>query len=127
MESTTSNLDTLVESEAQRISRILTNIDSLSLTLKDNRESFGAIISNFELISDSLVKADIPGTFNRANKSLDNLDAILASINRGEGTLGMLIHNDTLYIEMTKSAEELNKLLEDIRLNPKRYVKFSLF
>ncbi|HEY9113205.1 MAG TPA: MlaD family protein [Bacteroidales bacterium] len=127
LESTTSNLDTLVESEAHRISRILTNIDSLSLTLKDNRENFGAIISNFKLISDSLAQADIPGTFERVNSSLDNLDAILASIERGEGTLGMLMHNDTLYIEMTKSAEELNKLLEDIRLNPKRYVKFSLF
>jgi len=127
LESTTSNLDTLVESEANRISRILTNIDSLSLTLKDNRESFGTIITNFEQISDSLAQADIPGTFRRANKSLDDLDAILASIDRGEGTLGMLMHNDTLYIEMSKSAEELNKLLEDIRLNPKRYVKFSLF
>lgn len=127
LESTTSNLDTLVKSEASRISGILTNIDSLSLTLKDNRESFGAIISNFELISDSLAQADIPGTFKRANKTLDDLDAILASINRGEGTIGMLMHNDTLYLEITKSAEELNKLLEDIRLNPKRYVKFSLF
>jgi phospholipid/cholesterol/gamma-HCH transport system substrate-binding protein len=127
LESTTSNLDTLVESEAQRISRILTNIDSLSLTLKENRENFSNIISNFKLISDSLAKADIPGTFNRANKTLDDLDEILAAINRGEGTLGMLMHNDTLYIELTKSAEELNKLLEDIRLNPKRYVKFSLF
>jgi phospholipid/cholesterol/gamma-HCH transport system substrate-binding protein len=127
LENTTSNLDTLVDGEAQRISRILSSIDSLTLTLKNNRESFGAIISNFEMISDSLVEADIPGTFNRANKTLDDLDDILAAINRGEGTIGMLMHNDTLYLEMTKSAEELNKLLEDIRLNPKRYVKFSLF
>jgi phospholipid/cholesterol/gamma-HCH transport system substrate-binding protein len=127
LESTTSNLDTLLESESQRISRILSNIDSLSQTLKNNRESFAAIVNNFELISDSLAQADIPGTFKRANKTFDDLDAILAAINRGEGTIGMLMHNDTLYIEMTRSAEELNKLLEDIRLNPKRYVKFSLF
>jgi phospholipid/cholesterol/gamma-HCH transport system substrate-binding protein len=39
----------------------------------------------------------------------------------------MLINNDSLYRELDKSAEELNKLLKDIRENPKRYVKFSLF
>ena len=127
LQSTTSNLDTLVIEEGGRISSILQNVDSLSLTLKENRESFAAIIRNFETISDSLARADITGTFHRANKSLDNLDGILSKIERGEGTLGMLLYNDTLYMEINKSAEELNKLLEDIRLNPKRYVKFSLF
>jgi len=52
---------------------------------------------------------------------------IVAKINAGEGTIGMLMHNDTLYMELNKSAEELNLLLQDIRENPKRYVKFSLF
>lgn len=127
LQSTTSNIDTLVIEEGNRISSILQNVDSLSLTLKENRESFAAIIRNFETISDSLANADITGTFQRANKSLDDLDVILSQIERGEGTLGMLLYNDTLYMEINKSAEELNKLLEDIRLNPKRYVKFSLF
>jgi phospholipid/cholesterol/gamma-HCH transport system substrate-binding protein len=127
LESATSNIDTLVVEEGNRISSILQNVDSLSLTLKENRESFASIIRNFETISDSLARADITGTFKRANQSLDNLDAILSKIEQGEGTLGMLLHNDTLYMEIERSAEELNKLLEDIRLNPKRYVKFSLF
>jgi len=61
------------------------------------------------------------------NFPLDELEVILAKINEGEGTLGMLMHNDTLYMELNKSAEELNLLLKDIRENPKRYVKFSLF
>ncbi len=127
LERTTSNIDTLVESEANRIASILSNIDSVSLTLRDNRESISNIIGNLETFSDSLVKTDIVATFDKANKSLSELDEILTKINEGEGTLGMLLHNDTLYMEVNKSAEELNKLLEDIRLNPKRYVKFSLF
>lgn len=127
LQSTTSNIDTLVDHEATRISSILQNVDSLSLTLKENRENITSILENFKTISDSLTKADIPGTFKRANSSIDKLDAILSKINEGEGTLGMLLHNDTLYMEINRSAAELNKLLEDIRLNPKRYVKFSLF
>ncbi|MCF6169947.1 MAG: MlaD family protein [Bacteroidales bacterium] len=127
LQSTTSNIDTLVDSEVSRVAAILENIDSLTATLSKNRHQISAIISNFEQVSDSLANTDIPGTFNRANKTLDDLDAILASINSGQGTLGMLLHNDTLYIELNKSAEELNLLLKDLRENPKRYVKFSLF
>lgn len=127
LQSTTSNIDTLVDQEGNRISSILENIDSLSYTLRQNRENISTIINNFEIISDSLAKSDIPGTFIRANRSLDKLELILTQIESGEGSLGMLLHNDTLYMEVTRSAEELNKLLEDIRLNPKRYVKFSLF
>ena len=127
LQSTTSNIDTLVDQEGNRISSILENIDSLSYTLKENRANISAIIKNFEVVSDSLAHADIPGTFIRANNSLDKLDLILAQINSGEGSLGLLLHNDTLYMEIEKSAQQLNLLLEDIRLNPKRYVKFALF
>ncbi len=127
LQSTTSNIDTLVDQEANRISSILENIDSLSYTLKENRSNIATIIKNFEVISDSLARADIPGTFIRANNSLDKLDLILAKINSGEGSLGLLLHNDTLYMEVEKTVSELHKLLEDIRLNPERYVKFSLF
>jgi hypothetical protein len=35
--------------------------------------------------------------------------------------------NDSLYIQLENSASSLNLLLEDIRLNPKKYVKFSVF
>ena len=127
LQSTTSNIDTLVDQEGNRISSILENIDSLTYTLKDNRQDISAIIQNFEVISDSLSKADIPGTFIRANRAIDKLDSILAIINSGQGSLGMLLHNDTLYMEVEKTVEEMNKLLEDIRTNPKRYVKISLF
>ena len=127
IQSATSTIDTLMVSEGNRVASILKNIDSLTATLSANREKFATIINNFEEISDSLARADIPGTFNRANQTLDELETILAKINEGEGTLGMLMHNDTLYMELNKSAEELNLLLKDIRENPKRYVKFSLF
>lgn len=85
------------------------------------------MITNLETFSDTLTKTDISGTFKRANTSLAELEKILAQINEGQGTLGMLMYNDTLYLEIEKTAEELNLLLKDIRENPKRYVKFSLF
>jgi phospholipid/cholesterol/gamma-HCH transport system substrate-binding protein len=52
---------------------------------------------------------------------------IVERVNRGEGSLGLLTTNDTLYLELEKSARDLNLLLEDIKANPGKYVKFSLF
>ena len=52
---------------------------------------------------------------------------IMNKINKGEGSIGQLLNNDTLYLELEKSSRDLNLLLEDIRLHPKKYVKLSLF
>ncbi|RLD90404.1 MAG: MCE family protein [Bacteroidetes bacterium] len=127
LSSTSSRLDDLVTSEGNRLQSILTNVDSLALTLSNNREGLTNIINNFESISDSLSKANIAEVIHKADSSINSLNQILAKINEGQGTAGKLMNNDSLYRELDKSAEELNKLLKDIRENPKRYVKFSLF
>jgi len=127
LSSTTSRLDDLATSEGNRLSNILTNTDSLIATLNSNREGLSRIIGNFESISDSLSKANIAAIIYKADSSINSLNQILAKINKGQGTAGKLMNNDSLYRELNKSAEELNKLLKDVRENPKRYVKFSLF
>ncbi len=127
LSNTTSNIDTLVEVESNRLANILAHVDSLTGTLSDNREDLSKIIINFRSISDSLAKTDFLSIIQKADSSINSLNQILAKINEGQGTAGMLMNNDSLYRELDKSAEELNKLLKDIRENPKRYVKFSLF
>jgi phospholipid/cholesterol/gamma-HCH transport system substrate-binding protein len=51
----------------------------------------------------------------------------MEKINKGEGTMGMLINNDSLYNSLERSAADLDKLLIDLKQNPKRYVHFSMF
>ncbi len=124
---TTTNLDNMVESEVPTVRSILNNADSLLISLNENRDGFKNIVNNMEKISDSLATIDINSMVNNLNNSLANIDQIMQQINQGNGTMGKLINDDSLYMELNKSAEELNKLLRDIRENPKRYVKFSLF
>ena len=95
--------------------------------LKNNNDNINNIINNFSTISDSLAKAEIPRTFNNINSTINDLANIANKINKGEGTLGLLVNDDKLYNELQKSAADLNKLLEDIKQNPKKYVRFSLF
>lgn len=127
LETTSYRLDTLVISEKQKLSSILTKINALATTLASNSDKIGNIINNFSNISDSIAKSNLTSAINNADLALSNASNIMNKINRGEGTMGMLINNDSLYKKLDKSAADLDKLLIDLRLNPKRYIHFSVF
>jgi phospholipid/cholesterol/gamma-HCH transport system substrate-binding protein len=126
-ESVSANIDTILNNEKSRVGAILSNLESISRNLDGNNEKINNIITNFETLSDSLASSDLSKTVREAGVAINNLKEISDKINRGEGTIGQLFTNDTLYYNLEKSTSSLDKLLEDIRLNPKRYVKLSLF
>ncbi|HAG17048.1 MAG TPA: MCE family protein [Bacteroidales bacterium] len=121
------NVDGFVADEKTRADKIMKNLESITNNFKNNNEKLSGIISNFHSLSDTLVQANIAGTLKNVNKSMTDFSKIMDKINRGEGSIGLLVNNDSLYIGIEKSSRELNLLLEDIRLHPKKYVKLSLF
>lgn len=127
LESTTSNIDSMVVNQRTRIASVLYNVDEITKNFQQNSDNLNRIMSNTAKFSDSLAIADIAGTLRKADASLSALQQMLEKMNSGHGSMGQLMNNDSLYIELQKSAADLNKLLEDIRLNPKRYVRFSVF
>jgi len=127
LENTSANLDEFVLTQSGRISSILYNIDMISNNLNENEDEISNILANIEVFSDSLSHANIPETFAKLNQTVGEVNQIVDKINKGEGTMGMLINDDKLYIELEKSARELNQLVEDVRVNPKKYVRFSVF
>lgn len=127
LETTSYRLDTMVISERAKISSILTKVNVLATTLSANSANLTNIISNFSTISDSLAKSNLTSAINNADMALSQASSILTKINKGEGTMGMLINNDSLYRNLDRSSADLDKLLEDLRLNPGRYVHISVF
>ncbi|ADQ81182.1 Mammalian cell entry related domain protein [Paludibacter propionicigenes WB4] len=85
------------------------------------------VTSDFKLISGNLKKIDYAATFASVNHTISNLSLITDKINNSEGTLGMLLNNKDLYINLSNTAASSDKLLIDLQKNPKRYVHFSLF
>lgn len=85
------------------------------------------VTSDFKLISGNLKKIDYASTFASVNHTISNLSLITDKINNSEGTLGMLLNNKDLYINLSNTAASSDKLLIDLQKNPKRYVHFSLF
>lgn len=127
LETATANIDTLIFTERGRIGNILNNLEIITSDFKENGDNLNNIITNISNLSDTLTQADIYGTVQSIQTSFNKLDLLLAEINQGDGTLGMLIKNDSIYNEVDKTVEALKLLLEDIKTNPKRYVKFSVF
>jgi phospholipid/cholesterol/gamma-HCH transport system substrate-binding protein len=127
LEITSYRLDTLVLTEKEKISDIFTKINMIATTLSSNSANLNNIISNFSSISDSLAKSNITSVIKNADSALSQAASIFTKINKGEGTMGMLINNDSLYRKLDSSAADLDKLLEDLRLNPHRYVHISVF
>ena len=127
LESTTSTFDTILKVQRSRLDHIFENIESITYNLRSNEAEFNNIIANFSAISDSLAAAEFAQTVKNVENTMENLSAISEKINNGEGSMGQLVNNDTLYIELEKASRDLNMLIEDIRKNPKKYVKFSVF
>ena len=112
MSHTMIQINQVVDHNDERISNIVKNIES-------NNHNITKILENFSNISEGIAKSNI-------NNLLNSLDHISNKINKSEGSLGMLIHDEDLYINLKNSSKELENLINDIKENPKRYVRFSI-
>jgi phospholipid/cholesterol/gamma-HCH transport system substrate-binding protein len=127
LEQTAYKLDELIGSEKAKMASILSNLNSITGNLVKNEQKINSILANVSNMTDSLAKANLKMAVEDADKSLKELNTLLAGINKGQGTLGKLAKNDSLYVNLNRSAEDLDKLLADLRLNPGRYVHISVF
>ena len=127
LEQTAYKLDDLMASEKAKISAILSKVNNLAGMLEKNTGKIDNIIGNLSNVSDSLAKSDLKKAISDADKTLAELNRLVTQINAGQGSLGKLAKNDSLYNNLNKSSEDLDKLLKDLRLNPERYIHFSVF
>merc|ERR1712000_285555 len=95
--------------------------------LDSSLKNVNHITSNFSKLPDSLVSADLGKTLAEFQGTVSKLNGILAKIEEGEGSLGKLHKDDALYNNLAEASRELDLLLQDFRLNPKRYVNVSVF
>jgi len=127
LKSTMEHVDDLVEKDGKKLTGILDNMQSITSNLEQNNAEISSALKNVASITDSIAASDLVGTVNNAGKAMQSVTDVMNKIERGEGTLGLLINNDTLYNNLEAASLDLDLLLEDMRVNPKRYVHFSIF
>lgn len=126
LEVASENLDTLIQNEAGRLGQILENVNSITFNLRNSNEQVTSILTNVSDITDSLRQANLKQTLYTFESSLKDINAILAKVERGEGTLGALLNDNDLYYNLNMSSENLNRLLVEFKYNPKRFIRLSL-
>ncbi|MGO4818701.1 MlaD family protein [Flavobacterium sp. W22_SRS_FP1] len=104
-----------------------TILDENKAQIKGVVRNFNNISNDFSKISDSLNKADLGKTVKELNKTLAKVDGIMNGLKSGNGTMGKLLNDEALYNNLNKTSQELELLLQDVRLHPTRYVNVSLF
>ena len=113
LKSVTISTDELIKKNEQKLESTLANAETFS--------------ANLAKLTDSLAQADLVGTIQKFEETASNLNAILASIDSGEGTMGKLLHDEAMYNNLANASKELEELLREMKLHPKRFVHFSLF
>jgi phospholipid/cholesterol/gamma-HCH transport system substrate-binding protein len=113
LKETSSAINNIVKSNKSRVDLTIENVSKISKDLSN--------------ITTSLTNSDLDITLANFKKSSDDLSLILSNINKGQGTISKLIVNDSLFNNLNEASRSIDLLLEDIRLNPNRYIHFSLF
>jgi phospholipid/cholesterol/gamma-HCH transport system substrate-binding protein len=133
-EDTQQNLRESVKGLNRLIGSLQSTTNNLNEFLSDNQGELDSAIGNiheitvnFSRISDSLSNAGLSQTVRNMEATLSSLDALLRRMEQGEGTMGRLLKDEELYENLASASRELDLLLQDFRLNPKRYVNVSVF
>jgi len=148
-------LDTLLgafdEAEQGSLTRILNNTDRVTANLADlldsTRTDLAATVSSFNRAMTSLhaslegreedigravqnaadAAARLDSVLARTDETLDRANRLLAGVEEGDGTLGLLANDDQLYHELRDTLQEARLLIEDVKADPRKYLKFSIF
>ena len=105
---------------------IFDNLASITSNIKNNNDKITSMIGNFSAISDTLARSNLAATLDNIGKTLEQTTSFFQKINKGQGSLGQLMTNDSLYENLNASARDLDQLLRDFNANPKRYFGVSL-
>ena len=117
----------IVADNKANIAQISSNMKTLSTDLIETEKQLRPLLTKFNTVADSLNALKIGKTLKEVDATVVSLKKIVQGLERGEGTAGKLIKNDSLYLGLNKTIVNLDKLLLDFRLQPKRYIGISVF
>lgn len=120
-------VELLVGEERLKFGRIISNVESITANLKRSNEEVTAVVGNAKKITDDMVTSDFKLVVSNASETLKSFNELLFRAKNGEGSLGKLIGDNKLYDELVNTNEDLQELVEDIKVHPERYIHFSLF
>ncbi|MBL0046344.1 MAG: MCE family protein [Flavobacteriales bacterium] len=122
IQGTTQRLNAILDAETASINATLENLNKVSTTLANNSDELNRIFANADSLMAALGDGRLEKMLANLNGTSEQLKLAMTKVNEGKGTLGKLLKDDSLYNNMNEATRELDLLLEDLRLNPNRYL-----
>ena len=107
------NLNHILSNNTGKLDNTFTNLDKTA--------------GNLSKLTDSLAQLETGKLVTDLQNVVDKMDKIVAGVDNGEGSIGKLLKDDKLYQNLEGASRQLEQLLQDVKLNPKRYVHISVF
>ncbi|MFT4566986.1 MAG: phospholipid/cholesterol/gamma-HCH transport system substrate-binding protein [Saprospiraceae bacterium] len=146
--SLTSNLDRLLKTSYSNLDQTLGNMAVVSESFAKTNDDLETMIRNFSKFSTQLADSDLGETLEKTNETFDNANVLLkdlkttvgeatttfskvnglmTQVGEGDGTIAKLLNDPEIYNNLEATSKHMSLLLQDLRLNPKRYVRLSVF
>lgn len=144
----TVKINSMLGATTQNVSRTMENLDRISKNLADNNDMINQVLGNLAGITKEIKESEISGTIASANGTLQNTDQtiqelkllientqstvngltdVVSKLGSGGGSISKLLNDGELYDNLSSTTKNLDFFLQDLRLNPDRYVKVSVF
>jgi phospholipid/cholesterol/gamma-HCH transport system substrate-binding protein len=121
------SLQVMLNDRTSSLARSMVHLDSFTNNLANNNQRITGTLDNLEKTTNKLANAKIDETLQSAQSTMNALKDAINKINSTDGTMGLLLNDKKLYLNLENTARSLNILLDDLRMHPKRYVNISVF
>lgn len=127
LEIVTENLGRNLPFMEKKFYLLMDNLNKNSRELSVVLTQLKPVMTNAAQLTDSLKNLELSQTLDKAQITLESISANMNSLKEGQGTMGKLMHDDSLYVYLSNTARDLDRLLVDMKANPNRYVQVSIF
>lgn len=118
-------VNALLIKEEGNIENIISDVSGFTQRVSESEEEMQDIVTNLRIISDSLKSVEFQALAIEFQRAADNINSISSKINAGDGTMGMLVNDQQLYMELTQTLGTLDSVLDAFGKNPE--IRLKLF
>ena len=127
LNSTSQSLDRLLNDRNGSLARSLNHVESITSNLAKNNDKINNTLTNLDKASANFANLKLEEAIQSLRNTMAKLDDAVGKIDSKQGTLGLLLNDSKLYDQLLLTNRSLTTLLDDLRVNPKRYVNISVF
>lgn len=140
LNNTVTGVDSLIDNNAKNItaaisnlqkimadlerSNIVANVDGICASLNNTMPKIEGMITDLQSVTASLRENE---SGKKLATAVAEVNALLAKLNSGNGTVGKLVADEKLYMQLAEASQNLSALLADLKENPSRYINIKVF